>query len=89
MQATSQSIMLQNEKVELHRINNDVNGNPRFVIHWVDVPGAANYQDAVYRMKKISAKKYRAKWYGGGIVFTSYSPEAELNKLFKRVTLLD
>lgn len=30
------------------------------------------YAIAIQRAKKIGGKKYRAKWYGGGIVFTDY-----------------
>lgn len=31
------------------------------------------YHIALARARKIGGKKYRAKWYGGGIVFQSYN----------------
>lgn len=68
------------------RINNDVNGNPRFVVHflevspesWNDKPSSEHYHDTVKLMNKIGGKKYHNKSYGGGIVFQSYSlPDTE------------
>lgn len=65
------------------RVNNDVNGNPRYVIHYLDLfeernkyPGDAitqEYDKAVKKAKKIGGKKYNNKKYGGGIVFQSYN----------------
>lgn len=63
------------------RINNDVNGNPRYVIHfleccpdsWKDGLSAASYSATCKLMNKIGGKKFHNKQYGGGIVFQSYS----------------
>lgn len=55
------------------RIDSDINGNPRYVIHYLQI--APNYQWAVYLANKIGGKKYHTKRYGGGIVFQSYSIE--------------
>lgn len=64
------------------RVNNDVNGNPRYVIHFLDIlndeeriniPFTKKYEYAVKKAKKIGGKKYDNKSYGGGIVFQSYS----------------
>lgn len=64
------------------RINNDVNGNPRYVIHFLDlltpneiVLSAINdkYILAAKKVKKIGGRKYNTKKYGGGIVFQSYN----------------
>lgn len=69
------------------RINNDTNGNPRYVLHflslntraeldavpWMDV--SAKYAIAVKRANRIGGKKFHNKQYGGGIVFQSYSLE--------------
>lgn len=69
------------------RINNDTNGNPRYVLHflnlntraeldavpWIDV--SAKYAIAVKRANRIGGKKFHTKQYGGGIVFQSYSLE--------------
>ena len=64
------------------RVNSDINGNPRYVIHFMqlltaselnDRNNAANqYAIAVKRANKIGGSKYRGKDYGGGIVFQSY-----------------
>ena len=41
----------------------------RYVCHFVNL--ASDYEEAIERAKTIGGKAYRAKWYGGGIVFTT------------------
>lgn len=65
------------------RVNNDVNGNPRYVIHFLDllneneqIPKNSvdnEYRLAVGKANKIGGKKYNTKAYGGGIIFQSYN----------------
>jgi hypothetical protein len=78
-------------KDDLTRVNNDVNGNPRYVIHFLalltdaekDYNGLtldSRYSVAIARAKKLfSGKKFHNKQYGGGIVFQSYNVEVELS----------
>ncbi len=72
--------------IRFHRINNDINGNPRYVTHFLNLinetdnnqaPDDLNripwlYKRAADKAKKIGGKKYRARWFGGGLVFQSY-----------------
>ena len=73
-------------KIDFTRINNDVNGNPRYVCHFLNLlsEGEQNntvanlsingkYLLAIYKAKKIGGKKFNNKQYGGGIVFQSYN----------------
>jgi hypothetical protein len=74
----------------LTRVNNDVNGNPRYVIHFLallteeekDYNGLSldsRYGVAIARAKKLfGGKKFHNKKYGGGIVFQSYNVKVEL-----------
>lgn len=63
------------------RINNDVNGNPRYVIHflqcepekWKENELSVRYKMVCKLMNKIGGRKFHNKRYGGGIVFQSYS----------------
>ncbi len=64
--------------IEFTRVNNDVNGNGRVVVHFLEfltkneidrAPVSELYKLAVKKAKKIGGRKYRAKSYGGGIVF--------------------
>lgn len=64
------------------RINNDVNGNPRYVCHYLHLNTEeekardvlfSKYDWAVARAKKIGGKCFHNKQYGGGIVFQSYN----------------
>ena len=69
------------EAADLTRINNDVNGNPRYVIHFLQIlneqerllPFSEKYKYALKKAKKIGGKKFDNKQYGGGIVFQSYN----------------
>lgn len=75
----------QESTIEWTRVNNDVNGNPRYVCHFLnlntreelDATGDAwisnKYEIALKRAKKIGGKKFHNRQYGGGIVFQSYS----------------
>ena len=66
-------------KIEFTRINNDVNGNPRYVCHFLNI--ADDYNTAVKLANKIGGRKYHNKKYGGGIVFQSYNIDATAQKI--------
>ena len=63
-------------KDDFTRINNDVNGNPRYVFHFLKL--ADKYTDALFLAKKIGGKKFHNKQYGGGIVVQSYNLNYEI-----------
>lgn len=63
------------------RINNDINGNPRYVCHFLDfivdsdefTSVSERYELALKRSRQLGGKKFNNKQYGGGIVFQSYN----------------
>lgn len=57
--------------IDFVRINNDVNGNPRYVCHFLNISN--DYERAVKLANTIGGRKYNTKKYGGGIVFQSYN----------------
>ena len=57
--------------MEFTKIKNDINGNPRYVVHFLNI--ADDYQNAIHLANKIGGRKYHTKSYGGGIVFQSYN----------------
>lgn len=73
--------------IEWTRIKNDINGNPRYVCHFLNlltdeelgrtgdewIPVSQKYAIATKRANQIGGRKYHCKTYGGGIVFQSYS----------------
>ena len=72
------------------RISNDVNGNPRYVVHFLEllndeeriaIPFNKKYDYAVKKANKIGGKKYDNKSYGGGIAFQSYNIEKTWNDI--------
>jgi len=83
------------------RINNDINGNPRYVCDFIEFLTEAEQNDfktytlsekyaiALSRAKTIGGKKFHNKQYGGGIVFQSYNIEDDVrkfNELMKNIT---
>lgn len=73
----------------MKRINNDINGNPRYVVHFLDLLTVADIQGldldqkfnlALQKARKVGGTKYRGKDFGGGIVFTSYNILETINK---------
>ncbi len=75
---------------DLTRVNNDINGNPRYVIHFLNIINdsegenlsiSQKYIFATNKVKKIGGKKYKGKDFGGGIVFQSYNTTILVNEL--------
>jgi hypothetical protein len=73
----------------MKRINNDVNGNPRFVVHFYDLLKEGEgegltilerFDLVVKKARKVGGKMYRGKDFGGGIVFQSYDIQTTINK---------
>jgi len=82
------------EKIEFTKVRNDVNGNSRYVVHFLtlDVHGwqsniglSERYAIACKLANSIGGRKYHNKAYGGGIVFQS-SSLGELVNAIARVT---
>lgn len=74
--------------MELIRIDNDVNGNPRYVTHFLNVPIegeglsiSEKYALACKKAKTIGGRKYHTKKFGGGIVFQSYNTNDLINEI--------
>ncbi len=74
------------------RVRNDVNGNPRYVCHFLslDIHGpdkgigfglSERYAMACKLANRAGGRKFHNKQYGGGIVFQSYSLEELCNFL--------
>ena len=61
------------------RVNNDSNGNPRFVCHYLQI--ADTYSRALYLARQIGGRKFHNKQYGGGIAFQSYNIETTAKKI--------
>jgi hypothetical protein len=90
-----------NDANVLTRLNNDVNGNPRYAIHFLKLNTRAEknrtmqdysttdlYNIAVKRANKIGGKRYYNKSYGG-IVFQSYNTTALLDDISNLITELN
>lgn len=74
---------VQGKEIEVFRIPNDVNGNPRYVTHFMDLDIKLTDYDNINKLYGFN--KYRAKWFGGGVVFQSYNIEDTLNFALDKV----
>ena len=74
---------VQGKEIEVFRIPNDNNGNPRYVVHFLDLNIKLSDYDNINKL--YGFKKYRAQWFGGGIVFQSYNIEDTLNFAINKV----
>lgn len=79
--------------IDFTRINNDINGNPRYVCHYLDFKPLQDagepyksfeYSEALSMAKELGGRKFHNKQYGGGIVFQSYN----LQNLTERIMLM-
>lgn len=73
-------IKVNGEEIPYHKIDNDLNGNPRYVVHFYEL----GVELADYGKIK-GLVKYRAKWFGGGYVIESYNLEQDLKHYLKLV----
>ena len=87
------------EPLTFTRTTSDACGNPRYVVHflnlntraeldrsgadWIDI--STKYAIACKRANNIGGRRYHTKRYGGGIVFQSYSID-ETAAAISRVT---
>lgn len=75
------TIQVDGKDIEVWKIDHDLNGNPRYVIHFLVL--AQEYNEALRKVRSIGGRKYTAPWYGGGLVFSSYSLEDDLKHALK------
>ena len=77
------------------RIKNDINGNSRFVCHFLDLEPATpdrqytlseRYDRILKCARQLGGRRYHNKSYGGGIVFQAY--EHQLEDIAARVRAL-
>lgn len=75
---TTKTITVNGEEIEVYRINNCVNGNPRYVIHFLSL-GLKDYSHTK-ATRANGWSIYRAKWFGGGFVTQSYNIEYDVER---------
>jgi hypothetical protein len=68
-----EQINVNGKEISYYKVNHDVNGNPRYVTHFLDL----GVEPEDYG-KVPGLEKYRAKWFGGGYVFQSYNLQEDL-----------
>jgi hypothetical protein len=76
----------------MKRINNDINGNPRYVVSFLDLLTVSDIQGldidqkfnlALQKARKVGGKIYRGKDFGGGIVIQSFNILETIRKVIK------
>ena len=84
-------------QINFKKINNDVNGNPRYVCSFYhllsetesnnyDMSVSDQYNLALQKAKSLGGRKYHNKQFGGGIVFGSIFNIKELENKILEIT---
>ncbi len=71
---------------DFYSVNNDINGNPRYVTHFHaflndNELGTGSYELAKKRANSLGFKVYRGKDFGGGFVCQSYNLENDIERI--------
>lgn len=80
----------------LYRAKNDVNGNPRHVVHFTDLEPPAmrdslrermntgqRYERVLKLARKLGGRRFHNRQYGGGVIFQAY--ECEMPERIARI----
>lgn len=74
---TKNYITIAGQEIPYYKVDHDVNGNPRYVIHFLDLGIEPKDYGKIEGMTK-----YRAKWFGGGYVIQSYNLSMDLQNYY-------
>ena len=74
-------ILINNRYVRCWKLDNDVNGNPRYLIHYRSI--AESWEKALKISRKVGGRAYRGKWFAGGIVISTYNLEWTLGAIVR------
>jgi hypothetical protein len=97
--SSEETFDINGQDVTAYKVSHDSNGNPRWVVHFLDLLTRAERDEAhaeanarsvltfgtevmmekaLAKAHKVGGIKYRAKWFGGGIVFQSYNIKSDI-----------
>lgn len=68
-----QIITVDGVDIPYHKVDHDMNGNPRYVVHFLSLDVELKDYGRI-----AGLKKYRAKWFGGGYVIQSHNLREDL-----------
>lgn len=94
MIVNTEGFKVKKDGITWHKVGHDVYGNPRYVCHHLALLTKEekdnwtypdSYQRAITRANKLGGRKYTAKWFGGGVVFSSYNLESLENRINEEV----
>lgn len=74
-------IETENGTITAFKVDNDINGNPRWVVHYL---GFFKDYENNQRLKH-GLHKYRGKWFGGGYVVSSYNIDEKIKNIIKDI----
>lgn len=77
---SEKTVKVLGQEILATRVNNDVNGNPRWVVHFSDL--GLSLQE--YQSTNIFTK-YRANWFTGGYIFQAHNIQHTLEHAMEKI----
>lgn len=77
------------QEITVYRTNNDINGNPRYVVHFLSLDVEMFSNGTLPSISYSGMKKYRGKDFGGGYVFQSYNIKDSLQRAYDLIHDMD
>lgn len=77
---SEEMVVVNGEPIPVCKVDYDVNGNARYVVHFVSLGIKSKDYGIIPGLTK-----YRAKWYGGGYVFQSVNLVKDLEWMQEKV----
>lgn len=81
--------------MDIKRVNNDSNGNPRWVVHFLNILNndeieqlegvQSAYGRAVAKARPFGGSIYRGKDFGGGVVFQHFGNEQQFKEFVSTI----
>jgi hypothetical protein len=67
--------------IAVYKYTSDNNGNPRYIVHWLEI-GLPDYV-ATAKTRKAGLRKIKCRAFGGGFIFSSYNIDESMKRILE------
>lgn len=76
-----EEVIVNGQTIACYRTTNDTNGNPRYIVHYLEL-GLPDYY-ATKATRRAGLRIYHGRAFGGGFVFQSYNLKDSLTRIME------